>query len=243
MRVGAVIQARMGSSRLPGKVLMDVEGLPMLERLVRRLKKAASLDVVLIATSVRDGDDPIASFCVSRNIPCHRGSENDVLKRYCDAAEGAALDVVVRITADCPLIDPEIVDELVQIFKTRSQEFRMVTNRKPITFPDGLDADVLSTSTLLEIDRSEATAYQREHVIPYIWENGLPFFNLECQPNQFYSQRWTVDYPEDIALVRAVIRAFPDPDHCPGWKDIANYLSSHPEILKINAMYLPKHEL
>ena len=145
-RVVAVIQARMGSSRLPGKTMMDVAGVPLLDRLLRQLRGAATLDTVVIATSVDPADDVIEKFCRGKGFAVVRGSEQDVLSRYVLAAEAANADVVVRLTADCPLHSPDTVDEVVSAFLAGAVDYACNTN--PYTRPDGQDVEVFTRAAL-----------------------------------------------------------------------------------------------
>jgi spore coat polysaccharide biosynthesis protein SpsF len=190
---GAIVQARMGSSRLPGKVLLDLAGRPALDRLLERLERSRTLEAVVVATSRHERDDAIASLCTRRGTRVFRGSEDDVLDRYFRAATECGFSVIVRITADCPLIDPSLVDEMVRFFLARPEDFELVTNRHPLTYPDGLDVDVMSLESLRRAWSEAKTPYQREHVIPFFWEEGLRVHNFESEDRLFDSHRWTLD--------------------------------------------------
>src|SRR5438132_2399961 len=162
MRVVAIIQARMTSSRLPGKVLADVCGKPMLYYVVTRAQQAKRLDLVVVATSNESSDDTIETFCELHRVSCFRGSKDDVLDRYYRAAERYRGDVIVRLTADCPLIDPLIIDKVVETLLPGN--FDYVSNIREVTYPDGLDTEVFTQNTLNQTWREAATPSEREHV-------------------------------------------------------------------------------
>lgn len=235
----AMIQARMGSSRMPGKVLTVAAGKAFLEHTVERLRYAKSLEKIVILTSNLEQDTPIAELAKAIGVPVFRGSESDVLDRYYQAAVHFSVDHIIRITADCPLIDPQIVDRVVEVSKNHFNEFDLVTNRHPLTFPDGMDVDAIPFASLAAAWRSASTPFQREHVIPYFWEAGLRVFNVECDENLFRTHRWTVDYPEDAALVKEVFEGLYRPGTPFTMSDILGFLQERPELSKLNAMYLP----
>lgn len=230
--IAAIIQARMGSTRVPGKVLLDIRGHPMLWHVVNRVRQVRSLDQVLVATSDGSSDDPIAAFCEQEGIPCFRGSEDDVLDRYYQAAKWIGADVVVRITADCPLVDPSIVDDVVRCFVEGDYDY--VSNTDPPTFPDGLDAEVFSFDALERAWREARWQSEREHVTPYMRKHPELFRigNLTYEEN-LAGMRWTVDEPQDLEFVRAVY------DHLGstsfGMADVLDILKKRPELAEINA--------
>ena len=237
--IGAVVQARMGSTRLPGKVLMQAAGKPLLAHLLERLGRARSLETVLVATSDDARDDPIAALCSQLGVPVFRGSERDVLDRYYQAARGLGLDLVVRITADCPLVDPAIVDAMVQYAIDHRGEFDLVTNRRPLTFPDGLDLDVIPIDTLAEAWREAREPMQREHVIPWFWDTGRRLHNLEHPANLYAEHRWTLDYAEDYALIRRVIEELtPVYGSTFAMDDVLAFMDEHPEVARSNAQFI-----
>lgn len=237
--IAAIIQARMGSSRLPGKVLRTAAGKTFLEHLLERLGHAKTIERVVVATSVLPGDDPIADLCRNKSVECFRGDERDVLDRYFRSAQAIKADTVVRITADCPLIDPAIVDQIVSVYLECCGDYDLVTNRHPLTFPDGLDVDVMSFTALEQAWREASTPPQREHVIPYFWETGKRVFNVECPGNLFPHYRWTLDYEEDARFIGAIFDALYEPGGIFGLDDIKHYVDAHAEISALNAAYLP----
>lgn len=236
--VGAIVQARMGSSRLPGKVMLPAVGKPLLGHLVERLRFCKNLNKIIVATSQQKADDAIAEFCTNMGIALFCGSERDVLDRYYQAASTFDLEVIVRITADCPLIDPELVDEMVQFFLQHRDQFELVTNRHPLTYPDGLDVDVMPFSALKHAWQEAAEPHQREHTIPYFWEAGRSVFNFEHPDRLFFKYRWTVDYPEDYDLVRQIFDALYREGELFTMQDILGFLEACPELARINAHYI-----
>jgi len=235
----AIVQARMGSTRLPGKVAREVAGQTLLEHLIERLGFAGRLDEIVVATSTAAADDVIEQLCQRRGIHCFRGSEHDVLDRYFGAARHFAADIVVRVTADCPLIDPAIVDHMIEVYAAEPDRYDLVTNRHPLTYPDGLDVDVIPTRALKVVWERADQPHQREHVIPYFWEAGMRVRNVEHPHNLFRTQRWTVDYHEDAELVSAVLEALYRPGAPFGMNDVLTFLAANPDVSRLNAKYLP----
>lgn len=233
--IGAVVQARMGSSRLPGKVLLDLAGQPALLRLVDRLRCCETLETIVVATSVEGKDDVIAALCEAHAVPVFRGSEKDVLDRYYRAALACRLSVVVRVTADCPLVDASLADEMIRFFLRRRGDFDLVTNRHPLTYPDGLDVDVMAMGGLERAWREADTPLEREHVIPFFWQRGLRIHNFECPERLFATHRWTLDYPEDYVLLRSVYEALQREGEIFTTAEVLAFLAEHPEIRELNA--------
>jgi glutamate-1-semialdehyde 2,1-aminomutase/spore coat polysaccharide biosynthesis protein SpsF len=203
----AIIQARMGSSRFPGKTLADLAGRPMLSRVVERVSQSRAINKVVVATSIAAGDDPIAELCAKEGVPCFRGSEDDVLDRFYGAAKEHGADVVVRITADCPLIDAAVIDCVVERFQGSNCDY--ASNVLHYTYPDGLDTEVFSMAALAEAWREAKKPSEREHVTPYLrWGRGR-VVNVESEiPLPRGHHRWTVDHREDLEFVREVYSAF-----------------------------------
>jgi len=234
MKVVAIIQAHMGSTRLPGKVLLDLAGEPVLARCVNRTRRAQTLDEVVVATTTKPADEVIVKLCAERGWPCFRGSEEDVLDRYYQAALTHQANVVVRITSDCPLIEPEIVDRVVQEFLKRHPEVDYACNTLPRrTFPRGLDTEVLRFKVLERAWREDLNPAWREHVTPYIRRHP-DLFHIHGITNEVdYSyMRWTVDTPEDLAFVRRIYEYFGHDRF--SWREVLAVLEEHPEWLEIN---------
>lgn len=200
-----IIQARMGSSRLPGKVMMDIAGYPMLWHVVNRVLRSKRTDKVMVATTTEPKDDQIEQFCVSSKVACFRGSSEDVLDRYYQAASSVGASAIVRITADCPLVDPEVIDRVVRAYEAGT--FSYVSNVEPPTYPDGLDTEVFSMEALKMAWNEAALRSEREHVTPYLRKNPerFPPANI-VNSKDLSGLRWTVDQQEDLELVREVYR-------------------------------------
>jgi glutamate-1-semialdehyde 2,1-aminomutase len=232
MTTVAVIQARMGSTRLPGKVLEDVGGRPLLARVVERARRARRLDAVMVATTTAAADDAVAAWCAGAGVPCFRGSEEDVLDRYVGAAREADADVVVRLTADCPLLDPAVVDEVVAAYHSEPCDY--ATNVLEPTYPDGLDTEVFSRAALERAAAEARLPSEREHVTPYIRNHPAQFrlrsVRGECDLSAL---RWTVDDPRDLELVRAVYARLGDAEF--GMSDVLALLDEQPELGAVNA--------
>ena len=234
MKVVAIIQARIGSTRLPGKVLLDLAGKPMLARCVNRTRRAQTLDEVVVATTEQPTDEAIVRLCAERGCPCFRGSEDDVLDRYYRAAVEHQADVVVRITSDCPLIEPDIIDRVVQQFLDLQPEVDYACNTLPRrTFPRGLDTEVMRFDVLEQAWREDNNPAWREHVTPYIQRNP-DLFRIHGVVNEVdYSHiRWTVDTSEDLAFVRCIYNHFGHDRF--SWREVLAVLGQHLEWLEIN---------
>jgi spore coat polysaccharide biosynthesis protein SpsF len=233
-RVVAIVQARMGSTRLPGKVLLDIAGHPMLWHVVTRLRRAASVDEVIVATSTATTDDVIVAACDTWQVATFRGSENDVLDRYYQAATLAHADIVVRITADCPLIDPSVVDGVVFRFLQQMPNVDYATNILPRrTFPRGLDTEVMAFAALSRVWRECHDLAHREHVTLFMYQHPELFRTLGATLGTDYSDlRWTVDSAEDLALVRRIYEHRPHDLFV--WQDVLKILDVHPEWLEMN---------
>lgn len=233
MKTLVIVQARMTSTRLPGKVLLPLIGVPMLARLVERLCRVQHADGTVIATTTNASDDPIAALCVQLGVLCHRGSEHDVLSRYANAARLHGADVVVRITSDCPLLDPALVDEVITIYRGGGCDY--VSNMLPPTWPYGMAVEVFSAAALHEAHAEATQDSEREHVTPFIyWRPERYRLRNVVSPQGLSHHRWTVDTPEDYELVQRLFGAlYPiRPDFT--LADILAVLDAHPDWLSIN---------
>ncbi len=232
--VVCIVQARMGSTRLPGKVLMDLGGRPVLARCLERLRRASSLSRVVVATTTLAQDDELESWCAAEGWDCCRGSEEDLLDRYYQAARKYAAQVVVRCTSDCPLIDPVLVDQVVGQFLARWPEVDYACNRLPhYTFPRGLDTEVMSMAALERAWREDGDPAWREHVTPYLYLSGkFRLHGIERQPD-LSAYRLTVDTPEDLELLRLVYAHFGH-DRM-SWQEVVTLLENRPDWMAINA--------
>jgi spore coat polysaccharide biosynthesis protein SpsF len=251
MKTVAIIQGRMGSSRLPGKVLLDLAGKPMIQRVVERTSLAHSLDAVMVATTIDPSDDPVAEFCATQNIPYSRGSLHDVLDRYYQAAKNQAAEIVVRITADCPLIDPALIERTVQLIDSNTD---FACNRLPPpfsrSFPIGLDVEVCTFAALERAWRESTETFHREHVMPYLYQDvqlgpaqadvargrtprGFNIAVLNHEPDHG-SLRWTVDTPEDLAFMREIFARLGAGAQFT-WYDVLRIVQNEPQLAQINA--------
>lgn len=228
-----VVQARMTSTRLPGKVLMDLDGEPMLKRQLDRLRLCRSADAFVVATTTNPADDPLAELCAREGIGLFRGSESDVLSRYLGAAREAKADVVVRVTSDCPLICPEICDKVVDALG--DADYASNTLRR--TYPRGLDTEAFTFAALEKAAREATSAPAREHVTWRIHTEARGEFKIRSveDSDDHSGLRWTVDQPEDLEAVRRLWTGLRLSDKTRGYRDILAYALAHPEIGALNA--------
>jgi spore coat polysaccharide biosynthesis protein SpsF len=233
MKIAAIVQARMGSTRLPGKVLIDLGGESVLGRVVRRLRRASLIHEIVIATTDNIQDEAIVRECDRLQVAYCRGSEHDVLDRYLRTAEKFRCDLIVRVTSDCPLIDAELVDEVIQTCLNHQADF--ACNDLPPTFPRGLDVEVLTIETLRRAEKISYQDYQREHVTPVIYERPDLFQIVSMRGDRDLSRyRWTLDTREDLQLVRAIYAHFENKDDF-SWQAAVGLIEGHPELAAINA--------
>jgi spore coat polysaccharide biosynthesis protein SpsF len=238
MKVTAIVQARMGSTRLPGKVLMDLGGWSVLSRVVRRLGRAKFLQQIVVATSVAAADDAVAAECVRLQAPCYRGSEDDVLDRYYQAAKAWPSDAVVRITADCPLIDPEVVGQTIEVFLKEGSDY--ASNSIERSYPRGLDAEVFTVAALQQNWQEAREPHQREHVTPFFYEHPERFRISSIAAAGDHSRyRLTLDTADDLRLIRAVYASFGDQDTM-GWREVVALLERRPELAALNSHVVQK---
>lgn len=229
MRTVAIVQARMGSSRLPGKVLMELGGDTMLACVVARLRAARTITNVMIATTTSSLDDAIVAEANRLGVAVHRGSETDVLSRYLEAARRSAADVIVRVTADCPLLDPFVVDAVVEAL---GPGVDYASNTHERSFPRGLDVEALHRDTLERIGRLGTSAAAREHVTAFVMEQPALFRIAQVRGDGDASDlRWTVDTDEDLALVRRLFELGAPLDH----RHLVALMRANPRLTAINA--------
>ena len=237
MRRVAIVQARMKSSRLPGKPLLEVAGAPMLAREIERLGRCRTLDEIVIATTTDPADDPIAMLAERCGVRPYRGSENDVLARYVGAARDAAADLVIRVTGDCPLIDPRIVDLVAETLTGTDGPCDFASNVIQRSFPRGLDCEALFTDVLARVDRLATSASSREHVTPFIYVERPDLWVIRpvVDVSDNSDLRWTVDTKEDLDLVRRLYLELTLVTRHLDHRAIVAHVRSHPELLAINA--------
>ena len=234
--ITAIVQARMCSTRLPKKVLKDILGYPMLWHLVNRLKKSVLIKKIVVATTTKEVDRPILEVAKKSGVESFAGSEDDVLDRYYQAAKVFNADPIVRITADCPLIDPVLVDDALRYYIKNQGRTDYVTNAGPATYPDGLDTEVFSFDALEKAWKEAKTQSEREYVTPYIWKNKQ-IFRLASIINEedLSYMRWTVDEEKDFLFVTEIYkRLYKGENEIFYMKDIVNFLKTHPELMSIN---------
>lgn len=238
MRTVAIVQARMGSSRLPGKVLEELSGATMLARVVERLRAARRIDDLAIATTTSPLDDEIVREAGRLGAGVFRGSETDVLSRYAGAARLHRADAIVRVTADCPLLDPEVVDAVVAAL---GRDVDYASNTHQRTYPRGLDVEALHRDALERIDRLGSSPAAREHVTAFVMEQPALFrIRQVCAPHDDSDLRWTVDTAEDLALIRAIYQLLAL-DRAPRpYREIAAAVRARPALAAINAHVVQK---
>jgi len=238
LKVVAIVQARMGSTRLPGKVLQDLEGETVLARVVNRLRRSRLIDELLVATTDRAADDEIVTECRSLGVHVSRGDQDDVLDRYFRAAQLAKAEIVVRITSDCPLIDPEITDKTIATFLEANPDY--ASNSLVRTYPRGLDTEVMSFATLGRAWQEARKPHEREHVTPYVYQHPAEFKLLSVTGEADHSaHRWTVDTPEDLELVRAIYSRLKG-NSTFGWRDVLEVLDCEPGLMELNRSVVQK---
>jgi len=231
MKVSALVQARMGSTRLPGKVLKPIVGKSMIELLLTRLSKSSELDEIVVATSKDAKNDELQLVVESLGYRCTRGSEKDVLSRFYESAKFIGADVVVRITGDCPLVDSKLVDECIKGYNNSNVDY--FSNINPLTYPDGLDIEVISFESIERANNEAKSKFDREHVTPYI-RNSDNFSQSSMQHTEDLSnQRWSVDEPEDLIVVTNVFEYF-SPNIFFDWKDVLELSRSQPKLFQEN---------
>ena len=234
MKALAIVQARMGSTRLPAKVLADIGGLPILQLLLYRLRAVSNIDEIVVATTTNPEDDPLVEWLDKAGATYYRGSTIDVLGRFVEAAAGRNAEIIVRVTADDPLKDPGITSQLINILKT-NPDLDYASNTIEPTWPEGLDIEVMRHEALLRAHREANLKSDREHVTTYIWNhpNLFNLYSLKWERN-LSTWRWTVDNPADLQLIRRIYNRFRD-NPIVDYREIITWIESHPELLEINS--------
>jgi spore coat polysaccharide biosynthesis protein SpsF len=235
MKIAAIIQARMTSTRLPGKVLMLLEAQPVLWHIIQRVQASKFIDEIIVATTTNKEDDPIIYLANKLCLKSYRGSETDVLDRYYQASKAFGVDVVVRVTADDPLKDPEVIDSVTQAF-LEDADLDYASNTIAPTFPEGIDIEVFSFRALRRAWHEATSTFDREHVTAYIWSNPQLFKlrNVANLLGDLSNLRWTLDTPEDFAFIKAVYRKLYHPNMVFHMNDVLELLQANPEIAILN---------
>ncbi len=234
MKAGVIIQARVGSNRLPGKVLLKLADKTVLEHVILRAKKAEAVTEVIVATTEKKGDDAVADTAKSCGAKVYRGSEQDVLDRYFQAAKIFGFKDIIRITADCPVIDPKLIDKVVEkYFQTRAD---YCSNTLVPTFPDGEDIEIFSFAALSKAWQEARLPSEREHVTPYLKKNKSLFkaVSFEAEPG-YAGKRWTLDEDDDYRFLKNIFEELYSKDPFFGIQKILDYLKRHPEVEAINS--------
>lgn len=228
-----IIQARMSSTRLPGKVMLPLSGHPVIAHVFNQLSFSKQISKCVLATSLDITDDTLEKWAVESGRLCFRGSLNNVLERFYFAAQEYEADVVARVTADCPLIDPDVVDKVIAGFL--DGKFDYYSNINPPTFPDGLDIEVFSFSALRKAFQEAKLDSEIEHVTPYLRNHPELFRVGNCESNKNYQDlRWTLDNKEDYELLKKVFEDLHSNGGYIHWQDVITYLHNHPSVKRIN---------
>ncbi len=232
MKILAVVQARMGSVRLPGKVLKKVNGIPLIEVLLLRLSKSKLINQIVIATSIEENNLPLVNHIREIGFEYYQGSEKNVLQRYVDTAKEFSADIVIRITGDCPLIDPVLVDQCINSFLESKMDY--LSNSFPATFPDGLDVEIINFKALEKANEMTRSDFDREHVTPFIKNSG--FFTIKniSYEKDLSHLRWTIDNPEDYRVISNVFEYF-SPNIYFTWKDVLKMTKDKPNLFLDNS--------
>ncbi len=231
MTVVAIIQARMGSTRFPGKMLKSLGNKPLIWHVVHRVQQATLVDKVVLATSINKNNEPLVKEVQTYGVDCFVGDENDVLDRFYQCAKKFKATTIVRVTGDCPFIDPEVIDAVISLFKNNKLDY--ASNVLPPTYPDGLDVEVFSFAALEKAWKKAKLQSEREHVTPYIWKNQHIFKRMTHKNNEDLSSiRLTVDEEKDLVLANIILQKLGSDDF--RLKDIMKVIRLNPSFLKIN---------
>ena len=241
-KIVGIIQARLGSKRLPAKVLREVKGKPLLQHMIERLSTSKYLSKIVIATTTNPVDDSLESFAKTNNYLCYRGSEPDVLDRFYKSAIHFGAGTVARFCSDCPIIDPYYVDKVIEAFLENRDTICLACNKMPFTFPDGFDVEICDMVTLETVWKNAKKKTEREHVFPYLYAHPerFPILNIEYEGEElFHTHRFTLDYEEDFVCIKQVIENLFDVNQVFGLADVLQLTRKKPFILELNQMHLP----
>ncbi|MEW6703132.1 MAG: glycosyltransferase family protein [Bacteroidota bacterium] len=245
MKIVTVIQARMSSTRLPGKVMLPILGRPLLVRMIERVNAAELTGEIVVATSTNPDDDAIEKLCAQEKINCFRGHLNDLLDRHYMTAKKFSADGVVKIPSDCPLIDPIVIDKVLNYYISNADKFDFVSNLHPATYPDGNDVEVMSFTALERAWKEAEKNFEREHTTPFIWENPDKFriANIEWETGLDFSttHRWTIDFEEDYLFIKKIYEELYPNNPIFSLREILDLIEQKPEIAAINQKYLGKY--
>lgn len=239
MKLLVVVQARTSSTRLPGKVLLPLAGKPLLVRMLERVRAARTAFDLCVATTSETSDDPVARLAEQAGVRCVRGHPTDLLDRHMQAARSTDADAIAKIPSDCPLIDPAVIDRVLEAF-LEAPDNDYVSNLHPATWPDGYDVEVMSRAALETAHREATRPHEREHTTPFLWDRPERFRlrNVVWDRDLQMTHRLTIDYPDDYELIRRVFEALYRDDRPPfGLGEILAYLDAHPDVFRLNQRY------
>lgn len=235
MKIVAIIQARMGSTRLPRKVLKEVMGKTLLEYQLERVRRSKFIDEIVIATTTKKADDEIVSLCGKLAVNVYRGSEQDVLSRYYEAAVEYKADIVVRLTSDCPLIDPDVIDRVIKLYLDNKTKIDYASNTLERTYPRGLDTEVFSFDALKKTYQEATLSRDREHVTSYIYTSPRLFrCDGVVSKHDYKNYRLTVDTIEDFALIKLLFESLYTFNKCFTTADVIKKVNENPTWFKLN---------
>jgi spore coat polysaccharide biosynthesis protein SpsF len=241
MKILIIIQARTGSTRLPGKIFLPLADKPLLLRIVERVNDTHIPKEIVVATTVDEADDPVYDLCIQEGINVFRGHPTNLLDRHYKSAQKYKADIIIKIPSDCPLIDPRVIDKVLGFYIKNMDKYDYVSNLHPATYPDGNDVEVMSVNTLYNAWLSASKQYEFEHTTPYIWENPETFRigNVKWETGKNYSMthRFTIDYIEDYVFIKFIFEELYPVNPLFSLDDILELLSRKPELMEINRKY------
>lgn len=242
--IAGIIAARVSSSRLYGKVLFDIYGKSVLERMVERMRFSKNLDKIIVATSTNPNDDLIEALCKKNKIEYFRGPEDDLLKRYKMLVDSMNIDVIAKFGADCPLIDPNVVDKVIDVYLNHNYDYVSNYGPPPRTYPEGMTLDVYSSKILTEAYNEGKKPSEREHISPFFWNNNQRYsihrVDYEIDLSKY---RLALDYEDDFKLINLIYNEFLSKKELFTLEDIINWLNLNPEAYKINSYIMPNQGL
>ena len=232
-KIKAIIQARTGSTRLPNKIFKELSGRPVLWHVIERLKHSKLIDEIIIATTDLSDDDAVEKFCIENDIKFYRGSSDNVLSRYYNAAKKSGAGTVIRITSDCPVIDPALIDDMISMYQQSGVDY--LSNSIERTFPRGLDAEIFSFKALEKAFNNAGKQYELEHVTPYIYQHPEAFSLKSYVNGTDYSfHRWTLDTDEDFNLITEIYKSLYKEGEIFYWEEVLKLFQLRPELIEIN---------
>ncbi len=241
MKIVTIIQARMSSTRLPGKVMLPLAGKPLLQRMTERVLKSEFAGTVVVATTLEKVDDQIVQLCKQEQFHCFRGDSTNLLDRHYQAALEFGADVVLKVPSDCPLIDPKIIDRVIGFYRNNAGDYDYVSNLHPASYPDGNDVELMTFPALERAWKNSVKQLEKEHTTPYIWENQDHFRigNVLWETERDLSKtcRLTIDYQEDYELIKKIFEHLYPQDPEFSLNDILSLLEQQPDLMKVNEKY------